>query len=53
MVYLSQTVGRSVEPLVEYHHDREDPVSRTLSNMEDEHLQMLSFISRRMVNSLD
>ena len=53
MVYPSQTVGRSVEPLIEHPQDQEDPVSRSLSNMKDEHLQMLSVISRRMLNNLD
>lgn len=50
MVYLSQTVGRSVEPLEdEYPQDQEDLVSR----LSDKDLQMLSIVSRRMLNSLD
>ena len=53
MIYLSSTVGRSVEPLDEYPQDQEDLVSRSLSNMKDEDLQMLSIISRRMLNNLD
>jgi hypothetical protein len=52
-IYLSQTVGRSVEPLIEHPQDQEDPVSRSLSNVTDGHLQMLSFFSRRMLNNLD
>jgi len=47
------TVGRSVEPLDEYPQDQEDLVSRSLSNMKDEDLQMLSIISRGMLNNLD
>jgi len=53
MVYLSQTVGRGVEPLIEHPEDQEDLMSRSLSNMRDEDLQMLSIISCRMLNSLD
>ena len=53
MVYLSSTVGRSVDPLIENPRDQEDPMSRSLSNIKDEHLQMLSAFSRRMLNSLD
>jgi hypothetical protein len=53
MVYLSQTVGRAVEPLDEDPQDQEDLVSRSLSNMRDEELKMLSFISRNMLNSFD
>jgi len=53
MVFLSSTVGRSVEPLIEHPQDQEDLVSRSLSNMRDEDLQMMSIISRRMLNSLD
>jgi hypothetical protein len=50
----SQTVGRSFEPLDEDPSDHEeDPVSRSLSNMGDEELKMLSFISRRMLNSVE
>ncbi|KAF8493950.1 hypothetical protein F5888DRAFT_1720839 [Russula emetica] len=49
----AQTVGRSVEPLNEHRQDQEDLVSRSLSNMKDEDLQMLSIISRRMLNRLD
>ncbi|KAF8493952.1 hypothetical protein F5888DRAFT_1720859 [Russula emetica] len=45
-------LGRSVEPLIEYPQDQEDLVSRSLSNMRDEDLQMLSIISRRMLNRL-
>jgi hypothetical protein len=52
-ISLSQTVGRSVEPLNEHPQDQEDLVSRSLSNMGDEDLQMLRIISRRMLNSLD
>jgi hypothetical protein len=52
-LYLSQTVGRSVEPLIEHLQDQEDLVSRSLSNIGDEHLQMLSITSRRMLNGLD
>jgi hypothetical protein len=52
-VYLSQTVGRSVEPLDEDPQDQEDLVSRSLSNMGDKELKMLSFISRNMLNSFD
>jgi hypothetical protein len=53
MVYLSSTIGRSVEPLNERSQDEEDLVSRSLSNMRDEDLQMLSVISRRTLNRLD
>jgi hypothetical protein len=53
MVYLSSTIGRSVEPLNERSQDQEDLVSRSLSNMRDEDLQMLSIISRRTLNRLD
>jgi hypothetical protein len=52
IVYLSQTVGRSVEPLNEHPQDQEDLVSRSLSNMGDEDLRMLSILSRRMLNGL-
>jgi hypothetical protein len=52
-LYLSQTVGRSVEPLIEHPQDQEDLVSHSLSSMKDHHLQMLSILSRRMLNSLD
>ena len=52
--YLSQTVGRrAVEDLDERSEDQKDPLSRSLSSMKDEDLQMLSFVSRRMLNSLD
>jgi len=47
------TVGRSVEPLIEHPEDQENLVSRSLSNMRDEDLQMMSIISRRMLNNLD
>ena len=53
MLYLSQTVGRSVESLDEDPPDQEDPLSRSLSNMGDDELKMLSFISRRMLSSVD
>jgi hypothetical protein len=53
MVYLSTTVGRDVEHSNEHPEDQEDSGSRSLSNMSDEDLQMLSIISRRMLNSLD
>jgi hypothetical protein len=53
MVYLSSTIGRSVEPLIEHPQDQEDLVSRSLSNMRDEDLQMLSIISRRTLKNLD
>jgi hypothetical protein len=53
MVYLSTTIGRSIEPLIEHHGDKEDLVSRSLSNMRDGDLQMLSMFSRRMLNRLD
>ena len=53
MMYLSQTVGRSVEPLIDDSQDQEDLVSRSLSNMKDEDLQKLSIFSRRMLNNLD
>jgi hypothetical protein len=53
MVYLSQTVGRSVEPLDEDPQDQEDLVSRSLSNMGDKELKMLSFISRNMLDSFN
>lgn len=49
----AETVGRSVEPLIEHLQDQEDLVSRSLSNIGDEHLQMLSITSRRMLNGLD
>ncbi|KAN0113720.1 hypothetical protein V8E52_007373 [Russula decolorans] len=49
----AQTVGRSVEPLIEHPQDQEDLVSHSLSSMKDHHLQMLSILSRRMLNSLD
>jgi hypothetical protein len=52
IVYLSQTVGRSFEPLNEHRQDQEDLVSRSLSNMGDEDLRMLSIISRRMLTAL-
>ena len=51
--YFSQTIGRSVEPLDELPQDQEHLVSRSLSNMGDEELKMLSVISRRMLSSLD
>ncbi len=51
MIHLSQTVGRSLEALHE--RDHEDPVSRSLANLGDRDLQMLSVISRRILNSLD
>ena len=51
MVYLSESVGRSVEPLNDEHaQDQEDLVSRSLSNMGDDDIKMLSIISRRMLN---
>jgi hypothetical protein len=53
MVYLRSTVGRAVEPLNEHLQDQEDLMSRSLSDMGDEDLQMLSIISRRMLNNLD
>jgi hypothetical protein len=49
---LSQTVGRAVEHSNERSEDQEDPVSRSLSSMRDGDLQMLSVISRRMLNSV-
>ena len=52
-IYLSQTVGRSVEDLNKRSEDQEDLLSRSLSSMRDEDLQMLSVMSRRMLNSLD
>jgi len=54
MVCLSQTVGRSVEPLdeLEYPEDQEDPVSCSLSDMGDEDLQSLSIMLRRMLKRL-
>jgi hypothetical protein len=52
-LYLSQTVGRSVETLIEHPQDQEDLISHSLSNMKDDHLQMLSIFSRRMLNNLD
>lgn len=54
VVYLSETVGRSVEPLDdEPSRDQEDLVSRCLSNIKDKDLQMLSIISRRILSGLD
>jgi hypothetical protein len=53
MVHLSQTVGRAVKALDEHLQDQEDLMSHSLSNMGDEDLQMLSIISRRMLNRLD
>lgn len=51
MVYLSESVGRSVELLNDEHpQDQEDLVSRSLSNMGDDDIKMLSIISRRMLN---
>ena len=51
MLYLSEAVGRSVEPLNDEHpQDQEDLVSRSLSNMGDEDIKMLGIISRRMLN---
>jgi hypothetical protein len=53
-MYLSQTVGRrAVEHSNKRSEDQEDPLSRSLSGMTDEHLQMLSMMSRRMLNSFD
>ncbi|KAF8493956.1 hypothetical protein F5888DRAFT_1720879 [Russula emetica] len=49
----ASTLGRSVEPLNEHRQDQEDLVSRSLSNMRDGDLQMLSILSRRMLNRLD
>jgi hypothetical protein len=54
-VYLSQTIGRRAnEPSDEHEvpQDHEDLVSRSLSNMRDEDLQMMSIVSRRMLSSL-
>ncbi|KAF8493951.1 hypothetical protein F5888DRAFT_700631 [Russula emetica] len=48
----AETINRAVEPLNEHRQDQEDLVSRSLSNMRDEDLQMLSIISRRMLNRL-
>ncbi len=53
MIRLSQTVGRAFEILNEHPQDNEDPVSRSLSSLGDEDLQMLSVVSRRMLDSLD
>ena len=52
-IFLSSTVGRSVERSNELPQDQKDPVSRSLSKMRNEDLQMLSIISRRILNSLD
>jgi hypothetical protein len=52
-IYLSQTVGRAVEHLNERSEDQEDLLSRALSSMRDEDLQMLSRMSSRTLNSLD
>ncbi|KAN0105205.1 hypothetical protein V8E52_011278 [Russula decolorans] len=49
----AQTVGRSVKTLIEHPQDQEDLISHSLSNMKDDHLQMLSIFSRRMLNNLD
>jgi hypothetical protein len=53
MVHLSSTIGRDVKPSDEHPEDQEDLVSHSLSHMSDGDLQMLSIISRRMLNSLD
>jgi hypothetical protein len=53
MVCLSQTVGRAVESLNEHPQDQEDLVPRSLSDLRDEDLKLLSIISRRMLYSLD
>jgi len=50
----SQTIGRSVEALDDEHpRDQEDLVSRSLSNMSDKDLQMLSIVSRRLLGRFD
>jgi hypothetical protein len=52
MVYLSQTIGRSLESLDEHPQDHENLVSLSLSHMSDEDLKMLSIYSRRTLNRL-